>query len=385
MPSQSKPTASAFQPRSSLQAAVREIFSEETDGEVARLIPLADVIPDRRQPRREFPRQIAPREYSPDAIGLSLNQWAGLVKDQIGRDFPLDSYLYPQGSNWERPEKPSSLEQRLIDLADLAGDILNLGKLTAPIKVTRLGEKFQIESGERRWLAHWLLYFHLNEPAYLQIPAFIEPTHSVWRQASENGVKIPLNAVAKARQIALLLMEIHSNHKGVGAKFADFDDLVKPGACDRPFYAQVADGNLYSMLGWTERIVQVMGLKSHGQVRQYRAILDVDDAIWEQADDEDWTEFQIREAVKEKKRQKSVTSVTLSTPPTTSIPVRVPASASTNWQRTRVIYGDVPDAEVADRLAALRTKIDDVAPGISDEEITQAVIGYLEQTSQLEG
>lgn len=313
--------------------------------QVAKLIPLAEVIPDRRQPRREFPHQVAPREYTPEAINQAILEWLALAEAESGHAFPMGVYFEPQGE-WERPERPKPIERRLIRLVSLAADIYHVGKLIEPIQVTQDGDRrYRITHGERRWLAHWIAYMWSGSEDFLQIMAHKVSVHSVWQQASENGVRSDLNAVSRVRQLALLIMDLHTR---ADHHFADMDELVEPGECDRAFYAQVADGTEYPILyRETERIARVTGL-SPTQQRQYRRILRASDALWLEADDADLTEGEIRHKMAIEAR--SVTGVTDSGSPPKPFVLKVGAQTVPKWEQVKARMPDTPDSQIVDSL-----------------------------------
>ena len=80
-----------------------------------------------------------------------------------------------------------------------------------------------------------------------------------------------------------------------GINFAPYAEMVQPGACDRAWYAQIADGERFRIpRGTSEVILSVMGLKNPVQLRQYRALLNLPDDIWQAGDDLSLTEGEIR-------------------------------------------------------------------------------------------
>jgi hypothetical protein len=98
-----------------------------------------------------------------------------------------------------------------------------------------------------------------------------------------------------------------------GVSLLDYQEMIPEGGCDRAFYAQVADGNIYRVpKGFGERILQASGLKSRAQLQQYRALLDVPDEVWMQADEEDWPEGRIREYMNPHARKDTSTTVDIS-------------------------------------------------------------------------
>jgi hypothetical protein len=268
---------------------------------------------DLRQPRRAIPANVR-GDWNGDGMAVPevLAVWIGHVKRVLGVDVPMEKAVRGE---WERPAEINDPEiTAFIELLDLAASIYKEG-LINPIR----GAKGLIESGERRWLAYHLLNLFSGED-YTKIPTIEKTEVDVWAQAAENGTRSPLNAIGMARQLSLLIMAMYEGDKDT--KFDRFDALVLPGGSDRPYYAQVANGDLYRIKrGMGERVLAVTGLKSMDYVRRYRALLTMPDALWVQADAQNWTERQIRDyidAIKpsndEVTHLHSVTGVTVSTP-----------------------------------------------------------------------
>ena len=133
----------------------------------------------------------------------------------------------------------------------------------------------------------------------------------MWRQAAENGARENLNAISRARQLARLIMELY---REMGHDFAPY--RIPYGECDQIYFAQVADGETYPFPpGTKDRLIAFMGVKSHVQLRQYRALLRVPPEVWVQADDENWPEARLRPYTAVK-ADKGVTSVTPTKAPT---------------------------------------------------------------------
>lgn len=108
----------------------------------------------------------------------------------------------------------------------------------------------------------------------------------VWRQAVENNARDNLNAISKARQLALLMMHIHGQENFRG--FDEFDHEMQ-------FYAQVADGSKYRIpRGKGEKLASALNLSSPKQIRDYRRIFKLSPQMWDRADEENWTEGRIR-------------------------------------------------------------------------------------------
>ena len=74
-----------------------------------------------------------------------------------------------------------------------------------------------------------------------------------------------------------------------------FDEIIESGGSERDYYAQVADGNEFRVpRGEGERLLNAMGLKNPTQIRQYRQLLRLPDDVWQDADDKNLTEGEVR-------------------------------------------------------------------------------------------
>ena len=243
--------------------------------------------PDLRQPRRAIPANVrGDWTGNPDELPVLLAQWIEQVETRAGMTIPIEKAVRGE---WERPAMGEDPDvSTLIDLIDLAASIYKDG-LINPMR----GASGMIESGERRWLAYHLLNMFSGKD-YSKIPTIEKDAVDVWAQAAENGSRTPLNAIGMARQIALLIMAMYEGDAGV--KFDRFETLVLPGGSDRAFYAQVANGEVYRIKrGLGERVLNVTGLKTMERVRQFRALLNIPDMLWWQADVQSWGERQIRD------------------------------------------------------------------------------------------
>lgn len=94
----------------------------------------------------------------------------------------------------------------------------------------------------------------------------------------------PLNAIAKARQLALLIMDLYQEQ---GVAFQPFEAFSH----EQDFYGQVAEGQNYRIpKGQAERLLNATGIATTQQLRQYRALLRIPQDIWLYADDHDLKE-----------------------------------------------------------------------------------------------
>jgi ParB-like chromosome segregation protein Spo0J len=258
--------------------------------------------PDPLQPRRAVPHAV--RNSMPDLPDrLFFERWVQEIKlaRKSKTDFPIQAILLGEETNdfvSEEDQSIGALESNLLELARLAQDIRAKG-LVNPITVVSMPSGgYFIETGERRWLSYCLLNAYLPEENHNKIKAFIQEGFDVWRQAAENNKRENLNAVGKARQVALLLMALISEHTGHEFAYAeDFEHEVY-------YYAQVADGEQHRIPhGAAERLIAASGLKNKSQLRRHRAILRLDPATWERADDENWSEGKIRNHMEKLRRK----------------------------------------------------------------------------------
>lgn len=286
--------------------------------------PIASIVPDRTQPRRAIPTSIRQPYWSgrPDAQSMAhlFDMWLQEVRlERGGKPLDIDAHLFSQDT--ERASQVEAndgqeevlerigdggkpLETALLRVVDLAASIRRDGLLN-PITVVPRGDQFEIETGERRWLAYQLLFWRLGDEAphtsddgvdrtWSKIPARVVDQLSIWRQASENNARADLNGIGLARQFALLLMDLRRMEEG--DDFLPFDTFEH----EQDFYAQVEDGNRYRVpRGQSERLMNAMGISHAGQLRHLRRLLRVPQATWIVADDLDWSASFIQKTILE--------------------------------------------------------------------------------------
>ena len=320
-----------------------EIAAADAEFQAIEAVSIQEIHPNSIQPRYSIPHDLTDIfALHPRNIVDIFERWITEVRLETGqKDFDILPYLRGTAtSRGEQAEKddadtsasdhPSSgKESALMKIIDLAASIRRDG-LSNPISLVRHGDHYEIETGERRWLAYQMLYWKFGDGDrrydgslvnWSRIPSRIVKQVDVWRQASENNARDNLNAISRARQLALLLMDVHGRDN-----FANYD------ACEseQSFYAQVADGALWRIpRGQGERLLNAMGLSDAGQLRQYRALLRLPADLWRKGDDEDLTEGELR---KMKAALDSVTRVTVRTPkPKKDAVARLTAEA-TQWR-----------------------------------------------------
>lgn len=277
--------------------------------QVNKPVSLDVITPDPTQPRREVP--VTVRKKAREQKMAEWLVWYQMAERLAGKEIPLTALLRGEG---EAPEsavgeddpvaegKPREIKRTgkplvddFMELVSLAASIHRDGLANAITVTSRGMDRYQIETGERRYQAFKLLYGALQDEKFARIPARVVDKIDIWRQAAENGSRKPLNAIGMARQLALLIMELNKGRDGIS--YLPFDKFESE--CDRAFYAQVADGNIHRIpKGSSERILQATGLKSQRQIAYYRALLNIPDDVWMTADEEGWAEFRIREHVR---------------------------------------------------------------------------------------
>lgn len=300
--------------RSSAQEAADAIYRDtalpadiarlDNQRKTARPVDISNIWPDRAQPRRAVP--LRARMYWDGDPRNVAQLFAGWQQELLHEGNPLNleallNQVYlPEGVDgnedesgvdaaWQEQSGP--LAASLLGLVNLAVNIRQTG-LTNPISVARAERAFVLETGERRWLAFHLLQLHFPHEDWSHIPAHLVEYVDVWRQAGENSARRDLNAIGRARQLAILLMDLLRER---GYSFRDYDDVLAGGGSEREYYAQVADGHEFRVpRGEGERLLNAMGLKSPVQLRQYRALLRLDDTRWQEADERNLGEGEIR-------------------------------------------------------------------------------------------
>lgn len=275
----------------------------------------ADLIQPRRAIASEFRRLW---DGSADSVATLFSQWYQAAKRERQlaaapnremtesekkkyAQFDLFAYLESSDDSTDSEMVPGPLEAGFLQIVNLASSIRRDG-LINPITIAPSGgEQYRVETGERRWLAYHLLHALYTgrdgrpdeREQWRRIPARIVQEASVWRMANENNQRANLNAISKARQLALLLFDIHQAR---GRAFRSYAEMVDAAACDRAFYAQIADGEQFRIpRGEVDKVLNAMGFGSSSQLREYRDLLRLPDEVWTWADDLNWTQGRLRD------------------------------------------------------------------------------------------
>lgn len=145
-------------------------------------IPVEQIYPDPDQPRKRLPRD-----------------FARAVREGMDARTLLQELR-------TRAETQAGLGTFLIGLDDLANSINQVGQL-APIRVYPEGKHYIIELGERRWLAHLILYIERGESEFSHIDAIIMPkskeasvdAQTLQRRMAENIHRAEFSPIEMAR------------------------------------------------------------------------------------------------------------------------------------------------------------------------------------------
>ena len=271
----------------SVRAADAALFGEIRTREGARptlrLLDIHDIQPDPQQPRRSLPLALR-RQFDGSAASIPdlLVHW----RETTAPDVHLRAALALSEEEWAE----SVGEAAFAELLALAANIRHDG-LQHPITVARAEQSgFLLESGERRWLAFHLLHLYDEDgERWARIPANIQPERDVWRQASENSARDDLNAIARARQYALLLMDLWRESGREFRPLADF-------AHEQAFYAQALDLRL--PYGSGARLLNAMGRQHRNAFMRCRQLLALPLALWERGDEQNWSEDQLLQSAR---------------------------------------------------------------------------------------
>lgn len=236
------------------------------------------IVPDGVQPRRVAPAVVRARASNPRERIIAWAEMIGAREDVVASNVAgTDEY--------ESVGDP--LKDGFYRIVNLAGSIYRDG-LTNPITVAQRKEQYLLETGERRLMAYHLLNVLYPAGEWQTIKARVVDAVDVWRQATENNVRESLNAVARARQFALLLMDLLRED---GTVFKSMDAFEH----EKDFYAQVVEHNV--PYGRGGKLNAALGVSNRRTASRLRAILRVSPAVWSMADDYDIAEGAMRHLV----------------------------------------------------------------------------------------
>jgi hypothetical protein len=238
--------------------------------------------PDPVQPRRILPQDLHEafhsQRISPNqAIKELVNRAQGRAR-VAGRPFSNPFDLMASNESEDVADIHYSIEEELLrDLVQLAMTLQDDGQVN-PLTVVNISEgvmvQYVIETGERRYWSTWLLKdFHPVESHDGKIPCIVIPNDkaSPFRQAKENTSRTGLNAIAMARQVALLLLHVHG-----------YDIPLHPVNMD--FYRQALELDLRGKREYTTDVLSALGGVSKWYLSAYKSLLNLSDEAIEIAD-----------------------------------------------------------------------------------------------------
>lgn len=267
-----------------------ELFGKIAERDDAKLVApsvtITEIYPNPTQPRRALPSIIrAHWNGDPKTLGDAFAFWENEVNAERQANGYNEHFDVAQLLNTnvdESQEKDATrgpLEETFLEIIRLANSIHRDGLLN-PITAAymRVERIYLLETGERRWLAYHLLSSVFpQEKQWKRIPTRTVDQVNVWRQASENAARQDLNAIGKARQFAVLMMDLVSKEKGT--EFQPFNAFNH----EREFYAQVE--SLALPYGKAEFLQQALNVSSRQSFSRYRTLLRLDDSVWTLGDD----------------------------------------------------------------------------------------------------
>lgn len=314
------------------------------DKRVAMPILLEDIRRDPTQPRRVVPmRVLSDWRGEPDGVDEVIHRW-----HKMAQSMPLhiDVKAWLDKRAWlseDTEPKVTGLVRDFLAVLSLAGDIKRDG-LINPITVVKAGNLYRIETGERRWWAYQVLRIFDDADKWQAIPAYTtQSATSIWRTAGENAQREELNAIAKARQFALLVMDINRGRDGV--KYYDYDFFSH----DREFYAQVGNGTHHPVPeNKVKAVCDAIGVNGgKARLSQIRRLLrDLNNDQWDKFDEDNTPESVIRNILAPEPTTpppvERLTTVNLSQNTGAFTPVKHPAIDGDNGHSTKPKFEYTP-------------------------------------------
>lgn len=264
-----------------------EGIAETTPDIAGRGVRVVNIVLDRIRPDPAQPRRVLPEPIRSEFLAGHLNarqaleQWEALVAEEaarLGRPRPDWRALLERNPDdrsaetfeTDPPGAPGPEEELLRSIVATAATIRHGGQVS-PITVVEMdnGSYFRIETGERRyWAHHWLNMWLSN--GFDQIQCIVVPEASPWRQAAENTSREELSAIALARQLATLLLDLYGIRP----------DYSRPIPND--WYRQALDYRVPR--GEGDALRAALGGIQRAQFNRIQALLRLPDTVWELAD-----------------------------------------------------------------------------------------------------
>jgi hypothetical protein len=262
-------------------------FSDTASEITGRGVKVVGIVLDRIQPDPAQPRRVLPEPVRSEFLmghinaRQALERWEAIVAEEaahLGRPRPDWKALLDRspedraedGMDIDAPGQPGPEEVLLRAIVATAATIRHGGQVS-PITVVEIdgGSSYRIETGERRyWAYHWLNTWVGD--GFDQIQCIVIEESSPWRQAAENTSREGLSAMAMARQLATLLLDLY----GISP---DYSRTIPNDWYRQALKYRVPRGegsNLRAVLGGIER----------SQFSRIQALLRLPDPVWELAD-----------------------------------------------------------------------------------------------------
>lgn len=239
-------------------------------------------------------RQVRPdpfqaRRVLPPAVRI------GFVSGQLDPPGALAAW---QALADDDPREAELLRTLVINLATSIRE----QELVNPITVCADGQgNYVLETGERRWWAHWWLVSMENEATFEQVRAQVVPAASPARQAAENLQDSPLTAVQEACQIARLLLHLTGRDTDhvvaiLAGEREEGDDSYGSALLGYAPYRVALNLQRREVYGKWPEITRIMG-RGDRQLQRRLAILELADDALTLADRAGLTEGQLRTLV----------------------------------------------------------------------------------------
>lgn len=273
-----------------------------TGGEIAgRGIKVVSLVLDRVRPDPAQPRRVLPDAIRDEFLSgyinarQALERWEALVVEEAfrrGRPRPDWQALLVRNpedrdedrENIDLPGRAGAEEQMLRSIVATAATIRHGGQVS-PITVAEIdgGSYYRIETGERRYWAYQWLNMWVSS-GFDQIQCIVVPEASPWRQAAENTSREGLSAIALARQLATLLLDMYDIHP----------DYSRPIPND--WYRQALNYRVPRGEGASLRAA--LGGIERSQFSRIQALLRLSDPVWELVDRYRLEEKRLRSVLK---------------------------------------------------------------------------------------
>jgi ParB-like chromosome segregation protein Spo0J len=262
-------------------------FAETVTEITGRGIKVVSIVLDRIRPDPAQPRRVLPENIRSEFLAGHINarqaleRWEAMVAEEaahLGRPRPDWRALLDRnpedraedGVNFDAPGQPGPEEVLLRSIVATAATIRHGGQVS-PITVVEMdgGSYYRIETGERRYWAYYWLNTWIGDE-FDQIQCLVVDQASPWRQAAENTSREGLSAMAMARQLATLLLDLY----GITPDYSR--------SIPNDWYRQAL--NYRVPRGEGSNVRAALGGIERAQFSRIGALLRLPDQVWELAD-----------------------------------------------------------------------------------------------------